>query len=114
MQPNLEIIRGDTESIEISYDVDGTPLDLTDGTVFMTLKAAIDDSDDDAVLKGQTSTHLDPTNGITVITFSNTETAAVDPGVYFYDIQFKASDGTITSMPYRKIRVLPDITNRTS
>ena len=114
MQPNLEIIRGDDDALEVEFEVEGAPLDLTGSTVFFTIKENIDDTDADALLKAQQSTHIDPTNGITVIPLGHAETLALDPGVYFYDIQSVASDGSVTSMPYRKIKVLPDITTRTS
>ncbi len=110
-KPDILIIRGDTVSVPITF----TGIDLTGSTVFFTAKPAISNSadDSDATIEAQTSSHSDPTNGKTVIALTSTLTN-VTPGKYFYDIQIKAADGTITSIPVRILEVFGDITRRTS
>lgn len=105
------IIRGDTASIGFTF----SGVDLTGATVFFTAKPTISNSadDSDAVISVEVTDHDDPTNGETTIPLTSSDTN-VAPGEYFYDIQIKAADGTITSIPVRKMEIFGDITRRTS
>lgn len=111
IRPDIQIIRGDTS--DINFEVEG--IDLTGTTVFFTAKAVIDAdvTDSAAAIAVEVTSHTDPTNGITVIPLSSTDTD-VTPGIYFYDIQIKRGASTITSIRYRKLEVFADITRRTS
>ncbi len=112
VRPDIEIVRGDTESITFTLERDGTPVNLTGTTVFFTAKSGLDDVDASAAIAISVTSHSDPTNGITIIPLSSTNTD-ITPGEYFYDIQVK--DGaTITSIPYRKLEILTDVTRRTT
>lgn len=115
LKVDLIIIRGDTSSINFSLADNGEPVDLTDATVYFTAKPALTDdaTDSTAVIAVEVTSHTDPTNGKTVIPLTATNTN-VTPGEYFYDIQVKAADGTITSIPTRKMRVDADVTRRTT
>lgn len=108
-KPDLFIIRGDT------YNIDFTAgMDITGGTVFFTAKPTIADEANDttAVITVEVTDHSDPTNGVTVIPLSSSDTN-IDPGEYFYDIQIKVGS-TVTSIPVRKLKVYGDVTRRTS
>lgn len=105
------LIRGDTASIDFTI----ADKDLTGATVFFTAKSAIDAdaTDAEAVISVEVTDHTDPTNGTTVIPLTATDTT-VTPGTYYYDIQVKEADGTITSIPVRKLVVVGDVTRRTT
>lgn len=109
LKPDLKIIRGDTSSI--NFTLEG--VDLTGSTVFFTAKAVIDDdvTDAAAAIAVEVTSHTDPTAGITVIPLTASDTN-VTPGEYFYDIQVKKADGTIVSIPKRKLEVFEDVTRR--
>lgn len=112
VRPDIEIIRGDSSSIELTLE----GIDLTGATVFFTAKAEIDNDADDstAAIAVEVTDHDNPTGGHTIIPLSASDTN-VTPGEYWYDIQVKDSDGTtITSIRARKLEVFADVTRRTS
>ncbi len=110
-QPDIFLIRGDSYSLNFTV----TGVDLTGSTVFFTVKEILDQddaADAAAVIAVEVTDHSDPTNGVTVIPLTGTDTD-VDPGLYYYDIQIK-NGSTITSIPARKLRIWADVTRRTS
>jgi hypothetical protein len=111
VRPDIEIIRGD--SMNIDFTLEG--VDMTRSTVFFTAKSALDNDvdDSDAAITVEVTDHEDPTAGYTIIPLSSTDTD-VTPGVYWYDIQVKKGDNTITSIRARKLEVFADVTRRTS
>jgi hypothetical protein len=114
LKPDIDIIRGDSSSIDFTLTDNGSPVDLTGATVFFTAKPALsnDVSDNTAVISVEVTDHSDPTNGATVIPLSATDTD-VTPGEYYYDIQVKKLDATIVSIRARKLEVFADVTRRT-
>ena len=111
---NITLVRGDSSSIEVEFSQDGTPIDITGSTVFLTVKPALTDDTGDttAVIKVEVTSHTNPTAGITTIPLSATDTD-VDPGDYYYDIQL-VKDGLVTSIPYQMLTVRADVTRRIS
>lgn len=111
IRPDITLIRGDNSSI--NFTLEG--VDLTGATVFFTAKSAIDDdaTDSSAAIAVEVTDHTNPEAGETVIPLTSSDTD-VTPGQYFYDIQVKKGDNTITSIRYRKLEVIADITRRTS
>lgn len=108
--------RGDTTTITVVYTLNGVAVDLTDATVFFTVKPTLptDDSDDSAAIITETVTsHSDPTAGTTIIELSAAQ-MTVNAGNYHYDIQVKDSDDNITTIDVGTFKVLPDVTRRTS
>ncbi len=65
----------------------GAIVDITDWTIYFTLKSSITDEDANALIDKKIISHTDPTNGETVITFTASETNLV--GNYEYSIDFK-------------------------
>lgn len=113
---DLDIIRGDDLSIDFTYqDSDGNAIDLTGATVYLTIKSDIDDdaTDTEAVITKDVSSHTDPTNGITVIALTDSDTD-VATGFYVADIQVKDSGGDIDSSETFTVQVVGDITRRTT
>jgi len=113
---NLEIIRGDTTNITLTItDQDGVAIDLTDSTVYFTAKPAFDDDalDAEAVITKEVTSHTDPTNGITVIPLTASDTD-IETGIYYYDVQVKDAAGAIFSLPARQLKVVEDVTRRTT
>jgi hypothetical protein len=112
---DISLIRGDTSSITFELTEGGTPSDLTGSTVFFTAKPALtnDITDTTAVIAIEVTNHSDPTNGITIIPLTSSDTD-VNPGLYYYDIQVKRQDNSIVSIPNRQLEVFADVTRRTS
>lgn len=114
MSNTLQITRGDDESITVTFkDSDSNPIDITGFTVYFTAKNRKSDIDGDAVISKDITSHSDPVNGETVIFLSNTDTS-IEPGTYYYDIQYKNTANEITTVIISTLEVKQDITTRTS
>lgn len=110
----MNIIKGDDCDFELTFkDVDGNVIDITDATVFFTVKKKLTDSDDDAVIKKEITDFADPTSGIAILTLTDTDTE-ISARSYYFDIQLKDNLGKITSTQAGKLIVSQDVTERTA
>lgn len=110
----ITIIRGDDINYPISFkDADGVAIDITDYTIFFTVKQNTEDSDDDALISVDITSHTDPTNGISALELTSAETD-INPGLYTYDFQLKDADDKLSSSRSGCFEVLQDITQRVS
>jgi len=104
--------RGDTLTIPLEFQVDDiTPQSIVGWTIFFTLKKNKNDTDAQAIISKDVTSHLDPTNGITSITVTATETNTL-LGPYYYDIQYKDADANIITIIKGTITFIVDITRR--
>ena len=111
---NITHIRGDTRTISVTFTTnDGTPIDISGSSVFMTINATKDPTDDtSAVVLKEVTSHPDPVNGYTEITLDHADTNLVTPGKYYYDVQLVQSDGVVVSLDSGRFTIKPDITRR--
>ena len=111
----LEIIRGDTISLPITIkDSDGVAIDITGATVFFTIKSDETLADTSASVSKTVTSHPAPASGQTTVELDPTDTEDLTAGIYYWDIQIKYSDDTIQSTKAQQVRVLADITRRTT
>ena len=104
------LIRGDGHTINVTL-----PMDITGATVFFTVNSEADPaSDSTAAIKKEVTTHTDAANGKTTIVLDPVDTESMEAGVYYYDFQVKAADGSISSIPKAKFKLESDITRRTT
>lgn len=112
----LEIIRGDTYEIPVSFkNANGSAYDLTGCTVYFTVKAlsVLDESNDDnAIIAKEYSSGLD-TSGVVTLILSTTDTNQTS-GDYVWDLQIKTADDEIISSQRGKMKIVYDVTRRTS
>ena len=114
MTNDLRIYRGDDKTYNLTFtNSSGTAIDITGYTIFFTVKNYSGDSDDDAVIKKDITSHSDPTAGKTEITLSSTDTAQAIKK-YCYDIQMKDGSGNITTVVEAFLFIVQDITLRES
>ena len=122
MSANLTVKRGDTYTNTLTVlDINDLAYDLTGATVWFTVKRRNDaaSNDDDALVKlywvsGGASdgiTITDPDSGIMEVEISATDTAALDPTLYAYDVQI-AKAGDVYTPVIGTISVQRDITIR--
>jgi hypothetical protein len=106
-----DVIRGDTRGVECVFkDSDGTPLNLTGGTVYFTVNSSDDpSSDSSAVIQRSATSFTDATNGSHTFTLTHSDTN-IPPGEYWYDSQFIDSDGEYLSAYRGKFIVQSDTT----
>ncbi|HAT48864.1 MAG: hypothetical protein HQL07_03900 [Nitrospirae bacterium] len=110
--------RGDTKVWGLSFkDSVGAPIDVTGHELWFTMKREITDLDEDAVLQKKIifSSGAESENGIGTLTLDSTETGAIDPGNYFFDLQkvIPGSPPIVATLISGKISVLPDVTRST-
>ena len=107
------IYRGDNKTYTLSFkDSAGNVIDITGWKVYFTMKQRITQSDDEAAVRIDVTTHDDPTNGLSSIHLANSQTDDLIPGEYFYDIQVKKPDEMVTTLVVGKIKVEADVTRR--
>ena len=108
----LEIIRGDDETITVTFkDAAGTVINITGYTVYFTVKSNLNMTDADAEIKKDITNHSDPTHGKTQIDLTSTDTA-IASGVYYWDLQLKNSQGEISSTEKGEFKIVQDVTTR--
>jgi len=109
----ITLVRGDTEPLTLKFWADrkaGTVYDLSDVTsAVLTADPEKDPADATNNLFSLTGTIADPTSGI--ITFSISESEAdIEPGTYYYDVQFIKTGGYKKTPIKDKFIVTQDIT----
>ena len=110
----LDIMRGDDKWYLLTFtDADDVAIDITDWTIFMTVKAKMTDTDANAKITSTVTSHYDPTAGQTRIHITDVQ-STIDAASYYYDIQVKKSDGDIVTVMYGDFVVRQDVTLRTS
>ncbi|WP_438979913.1 BppU family phage baseplate upper protein [Polynucleobacter sp.] len=114
MSSTITVIRRDDNTFTTTFSYsDGTPYNLTDCTVFFTVKLRDIDTDAQALITKTITSHSDPTNGVTQLDLSHTDTN-FKPGTYKYDFQLKSSGGDIMSSSRGTFVLVQDITIRIS
>jgi len=102
-----------SKSVEIK-DSDGKALDLTGRTIFCSIKSLRDDADTDAdaLITKEVTSHSEPTKGLSVITFSAADTD-IEPGLYVADIKVYGEGFNANTDPFY-IEIIRPKTERTT
>lgn len=104
---NIVTTRGDTCTLTVTITTDGvTPVNITGRTYTSMVRRYWDDP---TVVATFTCTVTNGPNGVLTMVLSSTQTAAIDDGTYFWDLQEDAS-GIITTVMAGAFVVLPDAT----
>lgn len=108
------VIEGDdvTHTMEFT-DGSGNAVDISDWTVYVTVKDKLSDSDDDALISKDITSHDDAVNGKTSFSFTSGETADLGGGKH-YDIQLKKADDTIQTILKGFVQFNEGVTTRTN
>jgi hypothetical protein len=116
----LRFVQGDDVSLDFTFkDEDGSIIDITGYTIFFTIKnqgTYQDDSDDSEALASVSGVGSgdEATSGQITITIPRATTELITEGEYVYDIQMKDTSGNIVSTNPGIVKVLADVTKRTS
>jgi hypothetical protein len=84
----LEIIRATTKIYELVFTKNGTAQDISNWTIYFTVKLKMSDLDSEALIAKVITSHSEPTNGKTLITLDITDTN-IPTGNYYYSIDYK-------------------------
>lgn len=112
-----DFYRGDTREFILAFvDGIGVAIDISEWTIFFTMKEKESDTDDEAKITKdiEPSEHSDPTNGKTKFTLEASETGDLESRNYYYDIQAKKKNGDIITVTKGRVQVLIDVTRRTT
>ncbi len=106
-------IKGDNYPVKVQISSeDGTAFDLTNCTCFFTVKKRFEDTDAEALISVDTTTHVDSLEGITEFEMVNENVNLI--GSFIYDIKVKDSNDIIYSVITDKIIFDNHVTIRTS
>lgn len=109
----LSVFRGDDKSFKVTIKDGGSVKDITGWTVFFTVKKSLSDTDAEAVISKDITSHTDAANGITHIALSNTDTD-IGIGLYKADIQVLDDQSKIQTYKILTFTVKQDVTLRES
>lgn len=90
----LDIFIKTTKVYELSFTKNGSVVNLTDWTIYYTVKEKKEDTDVNAKIKKDITSHSDATGGKTLIELSTTDTDLA-PKSYWYSIDYKDSDDKV-------------------
>lgn len=109
---NLEAKRGDSLVFRFTftYADTGLAVNISNWTIWFTLKKNEDDTDNNAIVQKQFTTFTDPTNGKTTITAATPSETNNLLGKYLFDVQYKDNSGTVRTPDYGTINFSRDIT----
>jgi len=101
---DLQLERKSTKVYELAFSTDGIVEDITGWTVYFTAKAKMEDVDADAVISLKITSHSDPTNGVTLISLTTTDTD-ITAGNYYYSIDYLDDEANQGSIMGGKLKV---------
>jgi len=113
---HLTMYRGDTLAFKLIINDQGTPIDVTGGYFWWTVKDDINDPDSDAIFRkelgnGITATY--PELGQILIVLEPQETIALqieESRSYYWDLQYQDENGFVHTVFIGKITILLDVT----
>ena len=80
-----QIPKGETDSLLIQVLNDGTPVDITDSTIYFTVKKLDSDTDSAAVIEKNITEHVDAINGQSRLELTSADTN-IQKDRYLYDL----------------------------
>lgn len=109
---DVSIIKRDDVELQFTFvDADGNAVNLTGGVVYLTVKSRKTDTDANAVISKEKNSFSAPVTGVMTFDLTDAETD-IDPGLYYFDVQFKDSSDKISSSVVGRMRVTQDVTTR--
>lgn len=109
----LKINRGTTYTIDVNYQRNGVAATLVGATVRFTVKDNEYDADAEDTTASITKNITNGTaNGTATITIDPADTAALEPGKYFYDIKVEDADSNVYKIDEGTIKLDGSPTNR--
>jgi len=85
---DLEVPKNKTEVWTLTFSEDNAAIDITDYTIYFTVKEKKSDLDADAKLTKTVTTHTDAVNGESELYLSKADTNSLAIGQYYYSIEY--------------------------
>ena len=112
IKQNLEIYRRSTKQYELYFTEDGIQMDITDWSIYFTVKTNMSDLDTGSKIKKIVTEHISAIEGKTLIELSPEDTD-IPKGNYYYSVDYKDDNGNEGVLVSGRIRVSePVLDNR--
>lgn len=108
---NLKIYRKTSKAYELQFKKNALAVDLTGWTVYFTLKLKMEDTDANAKIKKDITTHANGTKGKALIELTATDTDLPTKS-YYYDIKYKDTAGNAGILIRGRITIVEPVTQR--
>lgn len=104
---NLKLFRRSTKVYEIQFRKNGTGTDITGWTIYFTVKENMEDSDAQAVINKEVTSHTSATTGKTQVDLTASDTDI--KGSYYYSLDYLDSDGNQGVLFYGRIKFIESV-----
>jgi len=108
---NFTIEQGATFNLLLTWEIDGTPVNITNWTARLAARVDVEDSE---VILSLTTTNGGITLGGAAGTISlnqtATQTALLPAGTYVYDLELISAVGAVTRLVQGELNVSPEVT----
>ena len=111
VRKNLEIFRNTSKVYELRFKRQGMNNDITGWTIYFTVKENMIDTDVNAKIKKDITTHPDGKHGIALIEISSSETDLPEKA-YYYDIKFKDENDNVGILFSGRLEIKKPVTLR--
>ena len=108
---DLDVVRGDTIQIPLTFNKNGAPQPITGWEIFFTVKEFENDPDTSADIVVNVTFHTNPLLGQTLILVPATATAPF-AGTYYYDIRYLDTSGYVVTIMLGRITFWKSISQR--
>jgi len=99
IKQDLELYRKSTKQYELFFTEDGIQMDITDWSIYFTVKTNMSDTDVNAKIKKIVTEHVSAIEGKTLIELTPDDTN-IPKGNYYYSIDYKddlGNEGVLVS-----------------
>jgi len=108
---NFTIEQGATFNLLLTWEIDGTPVNITNWTARLAARVDVEDSE---VILSLTTTNGGITLGGAAGTISlnqtATQTALLPAGTYVYDLELISAVGAVTRLVQGELNISPEVT----
>jgi hypothetical protein len=115
-----DFYRGDTKNWSLTFTKNGSPIDVSNMSLYFTLKQdeeALDNATGSFQVSVTFPADANSVAGLGSLLLTSTFTNGIAPGTYFYDFQLvdsSASPAVVTTLAKGTVNVLVDITRTTA
>ena len=108
---NLTFPQGDTWALSLTWnDSAGAPINLTGYTAAMQLRLTYDAVTPVLSLTSTSGITLGGSAGTVALLVDAPTTAAIDAGIYVYDLDLRSGGGVVTRLVQGSVTVTPEVT----
>jgi hypothetical protein len=107
----ISIDQGATYSLALTYkDSNGTAINLTGYTAAMQIRTSYESSSTVISLTSSSGIVITAATGLLTINITSTQTAALTPGTYVYDLEITSGAGVVTRLIQGSVMVSAEVT----